>query len=155
MKQRPARLGRPPDTNSADTRKRILDTARAAFARRGYEASTNRTLGADAGITAGALYHYFGSKFDLYLAVHEDVQERVYERFHVAIDGMETFREQIETVLDVAHEMNREDPTLAQFLESARIDMRRHPELADGLRRAATERRSLLRRMVEFGERTG
>ena len=39
------RLGRPPDTDSADTRRRILDIARLAFAQRGYGAATNRNLG--------------------------------------------------------------------------------------------------------------
>ena len=149
------RLGRPPSTNSADTKRRILDTARAAFATRGYEASTNRTLGADAGITAGALYHYFGSKFDLYLAVHQDVQERVYERFNDAVANGRTFRDMVEAVLDTAHRMNLEDPTLAQFLGSVRVDMRRHPELHDALRHTAEARQSFLERMIAVGERTG
>jgi AcrR family transcriptional regulator len=155
MSRTTSRLGRPPATNSADTRRRILDTARAAFAQRGYEASTNRTLGTDAGITAGALYHYFGSKFDLYCAVHQDVQERVYERFNAAIADAETFREQIEAVLDTAHEMNRDDPTLAQFLGSVRVDMRRHPELREALRDSRMTRESFLDGMVRTGERTG
>ena len=155
MARQTPRLGRPPSTNSADTRQRILDAARAAFALRGYEASTNRTLGTDAGITAGALYHYFGSKFDLYLAVHEDVQERVYTRFNKAIDGVATFREQIEAVLDSAHEMNKEDPTLAQFLGSVRVDMRRHPELGEALRPSAAVRQAFYDRMVNLGESTG
>ena len=149
------RLGRPPSTSSADTKRRILDTARAAFASRGYEASTNRTLGADAGITAGALYHYFGSKFDLYLAVHEDVQERVFRRFTDAVGREVTFRDQLEAVLDTAHQMNLEDPTLAQFLGSVRVDMRRHPELQEALRHSADAFRSFFERLVAFGEKTG
>jgi AcrR family transcriptional regulator len=149
------RLGRPPSTSSVDTKRRILDTARAAFATRGYEASTNRTLGTEAGITAGALYHYFGSKFDLYLAVHQDVQERVYKRFNDAVAAETTFRDQIDAVLDTAHRMNIEDPTLAQFLGSVRVDMRRHPELDEALRHSAEARQSFFDRMVEVGEQTG
>jgi AcrR family transcriptional regulator len=149
------RLGRPPATNSADTKRRILDTARAAFATRGYEASTNRTLGADAGITAGALYHYFGSKFDLYLAVYHDVQERVDARFDDAVAREATFRDQIEAVLDTAQQMNIEDPTLARFLGSVRVDMRRHPELHEALRHTTEARQNFLDRMMEVGETTG
>jgi AcrR family transcriptional regulator len=149
------RLGRPPATSSADTKRRILDTARAAFATRGYEASTNRTLGAEAGITAGALYHYFGSKFDLYLAVYHDVQERVARRFDDAVARESTFRDQIEAVLDTAQQMNIEDPTLARFLGSVRVDMRRHPELRDALRHTTGGRRDFLDRMMRVGERTG
>jgi AcrR family transcriptional regulator len=149
------RLGRPPATNSADTKRRILDTARAAFATHGYEASTNRTLGADAGITAAALYHYFGSKIDLYLAVYHDVQERVSERFDDAVAREATFRDQIEAVLDTARQMNIEDPTLARFLGSVRVDMRRHPELHEALRHTTEARQNFLDRMVEVGEKTG
>jgi len=152
---RSPRLGRPPSTNSADTRQRILDTARTAFATRGYESATNRTLGAEAGITAGALYHYFGSKFDLYLAVYDDVQEQVYRRFNEAVEEPATFRDQIEAVLDVAHQMNIEDPTLAQFLGSVRVDMRRHPELDVALRESTAARQRFFDRMVAVGEQTG
>jgi AcrR family transcriptional regulator len=155
MARRSPRLGRPPSTNSADTRQRIIDAARTAFAQRGYEASTNRTLGMDAGITAGALYHYFGSKFDLYLAVHEDVQERVLARFVKVVEGLTTFRDQVEAVLDSAHEMNKEDPTLAQFLGSVRVDMRRHPELGAALRSSAATRQAFYDRMVDLGQSTG
>lgn len=40
----------------------ILDTARALFARRGFEATTMRDIADEAGIQAGNLYRYFPSK---------------------------------------------------------------------------------------------
>ena len=143
------RLGRPPDTDSADTRRRILDIARLAFAQRGYGAATNRNLGTEAGITAGAIYHYFGSKLDLYIAVHDDVQERVYTRFNDAVSGPTTFRAKLEAVLDEAHVMNDEDPTLAQFLGALRVDMRRHDELAQGAVAQRAAAPTVLRRIVD------
>ncbi len=149
------RLGRPPATDSAETRQRILDIARLSFAQRGYDAATNRNLGAEAGLTAGAIYHYFGSKLDLYIAVHDDVQAHVYERFNAAVDRASTFRAQIEAVLDEAHEMNEEDPTLAQFLGALRVDMRRNDELNTALRNARLPRENFLERMIEVGIATG
>jgi AcrR family transcriptional regulator len=149
------RLGRPPATDSADTRQRILDIARIAFAARGYDASTNRSLGADAGITAGAIYHYFGSKLDLYIAVHDDVQERVYSQFGDAIDEPPTFRAKIEAVLEAAHEMNKQDPSLAQFLGALRVDMRRNPELKKALQHTAAAREAFFDRIVDHGVATG
>jgi AcrR family transcriptional regulator len=149
------RLGRPPDTDSADTRRRILDIARLAFAERGYGAATNRNLGAEAGITAGAIYHYFGSKLDLYLAVHDDVQERVLARFATAVSAPSTFRGQLEAVLDEAHLMNDEDPTLAQFLGALRVDMRRHDELRQALYPSAVSRQQFFDRIVDTGVETG
>ncbi|MEO5902182.1 MAG: TetR/AcrR family transcriptional regulator [Ilumatobacteraceae bacterium] len=149
------RLGRPPATDSAETRRRILDVARLAFAARGYSAATNRNLGAEAGLTSGAIYHYFGSKLDLYLAVHDDAQERVYSRFTEAIGRADTFRGKIEAVLDEAHEMNREDPTLAQFLGSLRVDTRRDPELRKAFAKSASYRADFFGGIVEVGVASG
>lgn len=149
------RLGRPPSTDSAETRQRILDIARLAFASRGYDAATNRSLGSEAGLTAGAIYHYFGSKLDLYIAVHDDVQARVYARFNLAVDRSQTFIGQLSAVLDEAHAMNDEDPTLAQFLGALRVDMRRNTDLKKALQKQALLRQQFFDRIVETGVETG
>lgn len=129
------RLGRPPASNSAETRSRILDAARACFSELGYEATTNRALAARAGITTGAIYHYFDSKLDTYVAVHDEVRRTVYERWALAVaragDGL---LDRIEAVLEEAHRLNVEDPSLARFLGAVRIDVRRHPELREALK---------------------
>lgn len=56
------RLGTP------DTRGAILAAARAAFAERGFDRTTNRAIAAAAGVTPGLVHHFFGSKEDLFLA---------------------------------------------------------------------------------------
>jgi AcrR family transcriptional regulator len=150
-----SRLGRPPATDSAETRRRILTIARAAFAARGYESATNRNVGREAGLTAGAIYHYFGSKQDLYVAVHDDVQERVFARFATAVEHAGTFRGQMEAVLDEAHEMNKEDPTLAQFLGALRVDMSRNPGLKKSLQKHSRRRQEFFDRIVDLGVATG
>jgi AcrR family transcriptional regulator len=50
-----------------DTRSRILDAARAAFAKQGYRA-TIRQIAADASVDPALVLHYFGAKESLYLA---------------------------------------------------------------------------------------
>lgn len=152
---RPPRLGRPRAGDSAATRQRILDRARAAFAEVGYGAATNKNLAAAAGVTTGALYHYFTSKFDLYKAVHEDAQTKVYARFDAAISSRDTFIGCIEAVLDEAHELNRTDPTLARLLGSVRVDVRRHPELRGALSRDTENRMRFFESIVDIGIRTG
>ena len=149
------RLGRPPATDSADTRRRILDLARQAFATLGYEAATNRNLGAEANLTAGALYYYFGSKLDLYLAVYDDAQERVYAQFTSALSGPTTFRGKFEAVLEAAHEMNKQDPSLARFLGAMRVDARRNPELGAALKHTSARRESFFDQIVDVGVETG
>lgn len=149
------RLGRPPATDSADTRRRILDIARASFAAGGYDGSTNRDLAAEVGLTAGALYHYFGSKLDLYLAVHDDLQQRVYGQFNEATDGADGFLGKFEAVLDTAHMLNKEDPTMAAFLGVVRTDMRRHPEIQAQLGEHSHRRDEFFVRLVDAGVASG
>ncbi len=147
----PKRLGRPPATDSADTRRRILDIARTSFAAGGYDASTNRGLAAEIGLTAGALYHHFGSKLDLYIAVHDDVQQRIYGRFNHATDRTNGFIGKFEAVLDTAHQLNKEDPSLAAFLGAVRTDMRRHPEILEMLGEHSDRRDDFFVRLVDAG----
>ena len=92
------RRGRPPATDSADTRQAIFDNARRLFAERGYGAVTNKDVAEAAGITTGALYHYVDSKLDLYVAVHRDMQRRVYGRFVEAVEASDTFLGQLDIV---------------------------------------------------------
>lgn len=149
------RVGRPKDTDSAETRQRILDVARAAFASGGYDASTNRDLAAEVGITAGALYYYYPSKLDLYLAVHEDVQQRIYADFNEAADRANGFLATFDAVLDVAHDLNAKDPTLAAFIGATRSDMRRHPEIAAALKGHAERRDAFFVRLIDAGVDSG
>jgi AcrR family transcriptional regulator len=149
------RRGRPPATDSADTRRAILDSARRMFAERGYGAVTNRDVAASAGITTGALYHYVESKLDLYLAVHRDMQQRVYGRFISAVDGADTFIGQLERVLEAAHDLNEEDHTLALFVGAVRTDMHRFPEVAERLSASVDQRDRFFLGIVDAGVETG
>lgn len=149
------RLGRPPATDSGDTKRRILDIAREMFSVHGYEVATNRDIAAAAGITSGALYHYFGSKLDLYLAVHEDVQAGVYESFSNATMNLETFTEMFLAVLEVAHDMNENDPSVARFVGAVRVDAQRHPEMAAALLPRSEQREVFLTRLIDIGVKTG
>ena len=54
--------------NAADSRERLLAAAGALFAERGYEATTVREIGQQAGVDPTLIARYFGSKAALYLA---------------------------------------------------------------------------------------
>ncbi len=153
--QRTRRRGRPPATDSADTWRSIIDNARRLFAVRGYGGVTNKELAAASGITTAALYHYVESKLDLYVAVHRDMQQRVYGRFVEAVEASETFLGQFEGLLEAAHVMNVEDHTLALFVGTVRSDMRRFPEIADRLARADAARDDFFVGIVDTGVATG
>jgi len=56
------RRGRPPRTESADTRDRILAAAREQFSERGYEKTSVRAIAKAAGVDSALVHHYFGTK---------------------------------------------------------------------------------------------
>lgn len=53
------------------TRGRILASARGAFARGGYEATSVRSIAAEAGVDQALVHRYFGTKQQLFLAALE------------------------------------------------------------------------------------
>ncbi|MDX2380606.1 MAG: TetR/AcrR family transcriptional regulator [Acidimicrobiia bacterium] len=149
------RRGRPPASDSADTRRAILDNARRLFCDGGYSGVTNKDLAEAAGITTGALYHYVDSKLDLYVMVDIDSQRFIYDRFRDAVRGCATFLEMFDKVLDAAAEMHEEDPSLTRFVGTVRADIRYHPEIADRLASQAREREEFFFGLVEVGIATG
>jgi AcrR family transcriptional regulator len=150
-----ARIGRPPDTDPAETRRRILDAARHEFAHRGFAAATNRSIAARARLTTGAVYHHYASKAELYLAVHTDAHDRVYARFTDSVRDRHSFVEMVDAVLDVAADMNLEDPTLATFIGASRVDRRRDPDLAVVLPDDRVRRARFFRGLLDAGARSG
>jgi AcrR family transcriptional regulator len=63
---------------------RLIETATHQFELAGYEAVNVVELASKASVTTGALYHHFGSKLGLYLAVREDIEKRIVERMEGA-----------------------------------------------------------------------
>ena len=65
------RRGRPPRTESGDTRDRILTTAREEFSERGYEKTSVRGIAKSAGVDPALVHHYFGTKEQVFEAAIE------------------------------------------------------------------------------------
>ncbi|MBQ0891273.1 TetR family transcriptional regulator [Streptomyces sp. RM72] len=65
------RRGRPPRTESGDTRDRILTTAREEFSERGYEKTSVRGIAKAAGVDPALVHHYFGTKEQVFEAAIE------------------------------------------------------------------------------------
>ncbi|MCW2545275.1 MAG: transcriptional regulator, TetR family [Frankiales bacterium] len=63
-----------PSTRSAGTRSALLEAAREVFAGSGFAEASIADVVAKAGASVGSLYHHFGGKAELYLAVFDDYQ---------------------------------------------------------------------------------
>ncbi|WP_322754223.1 TetR/AcrR family transcriptional regulator [Frankia sp. Cas3] len=150
------RLGRPPASNAAETRQRIITTAAEMFAINGYGRTTNKDVALRAGITTGALYYYFDSKLAMYLTVYWELAALVNERLNSAMHEESTFSGKFRAVMEAVYQMNREDPSIARFLGTARVDRMRHEELRSAIPHSPGEGANLVAPMVdagiEFGE---
>lgn len=149
------KLGRPRDVDSATTRNNLLEVARRIFARDGYGATTNRSIADEAGITTAAIYHYFPSKAELYAAVYEVVQHKVYDRFELSLTKPGSLKKRFSWTLDAAVELNRSDSSIAGFIVTVPSELQRHPELVDLVLSIRTRTATFLNRLVADAEAAG
>src|SRR5436190_17801750 len=67
-----------PNKRGLRSRERVLDAAERVMAEDGFEAATVARVVAEAGIPMSSVYHYFGSKDGIVLAVMERGAERFF-----------------------------------------------------------------------------
>ena len=65
-----------------DTRRKLIEAARLAFAEKGYAAASMDDITASVGLTRGALYHSFGDKKGLLQAVVDQIDTEMASRAH-------------------------------------------------------------------------
>jgi len=71
----------PKHEQSSDRQMRILDAAERCFVRSGFHRTTMQDVAAEAGMSPGNLYRYFGSKDAIVLALAERDRARIWEDF--------------------------------------------------------------------------
>ncbi len=81
------------------TREVLLQSAREVFAESGYAAASIADVVRRADASVGSLYHHFGGKADVYLALYEDYQARQEERAAAAVRAARSTDEQDPTSL--------------------------------------------------------
>jgi AcrR family transcriptional regulator len=69
------------DKETAETRRRLLETAAKVFAEHGFAAATIRMIAGRARVNVAAVNYHYGSKDGLYREVLRDVRRLAYERY--------------------------------------------------------------------------
>jgi AcrR family transcriptional regulator len=69
------------DSHREARRSQIVDGARRAFARHGYEGATVPVLEGEIGLSRGAIFSYFPSKLDLFEALAREDREQILRRW--------------------------------------------------------------------------
>ncbi|MGB9223841.1 TetR/AcrR family transcriptional regulator [Mycobacterium sp.] len=67
------------------TQQRILDAATDVFATRGFNAATMADVVTGSGASIGSIYHHFGGKSELFLAIFEQMADAVDRRIDAAM----------------------------------------------------------------------
>ena len=102
-----------PDRGEA-TRDALLAAARALFAEHGYAGVGTEEVVRRAGVTRGALYHYFRDKQDLFRAVFEQTEAEIMQTIIARVEGltdpMEELAVGVRAFLDAC-----DDPTLMRI----------------------------------------
>ena len=87
---------------AATTRGALLDSAREVFTGSGFAEASIAEVVTRAGASVGSLYHHFGGKAELYLALFEDYQQRQEARAACAVREARTAGESDPVALFVA-----------------------------------------------------
>jgi AcrR family transcriptional regulator len=84
--ERPAPGGRK-WASSGDTRRKVVEGAVEVFSERGYTEATVSDVVARSGVSTGSIYHHFGGKGELFLAIWEELTRVVEGRMDAALEA--------------------------------------------------------------------
>lgn len=124
------RPGRPPGTNAADTRKRIINAARGVFSEVGYDAATFEEIAVRAGLTRPAINHYFHNKRILFREVVAETHGTVMETSAELARQQDSLLAQIGLFMALVIQADP-DRTAARFMVTAVLESRRRPDLLE------------------------
>ncbi|MCW2553239.1 MAG: transcriptional regulator, TetR family [Mycobacterium sp.] len=122
------RRGRPVNSDSTETRNRILKASRQVINERGYQAATFQAIAVAAGLSRPTLHYYFAAREQIYQALVAGTSETVAELV-AAARRQSTLVEQISALVTAIHEADLRDRSQIAFLVSARLESTRNPEL--------------------------
>lgn len=143
------KLGRPADTDSSDTRQRIVECAQEVFAAEGFEGTTNKDIALRAGISSAALYHYFPSKSDLYVAVCSSITDVFVEVFARAEASSPTLERRLTALFAEVGAMGASSPSIVGFITGISAVVKRHPEVSMGTDALGAQFRKMTLHLVE------
>ncbi|QKW35984.1 TetR/AcrR family transcriptional regulator [Actinomadura sp. NAK00032] len=132
---------------------RLLAVATRMFADKGFENTSVQEIVNAAGVTKGAMYHYFGSKDDLLYEIYHRLLGLQMSRLEQIADGPGTAEERLRAAaVDVLNTSFRYLDDFTVFFRSTHLLPRDRREAVRAERRRYHER---FRDLVEEGQRAG
>jgi len=102
---------------TSEKRRRILDGALRAFARKGFYNTKVSEIASEAGVADGTIYLYFKNKDDLLISLFEDRMEWVNDRLTTELESVGgTVVERLEAFVHLHFMLVEEQRDLAEFI---------------------------------------
>jgi TetR/AcrR family fatty acid metabolism transcriptional regulator len=105
-----------PAAAQVEKRRRIMEAAVRAFARKGYHACRVGEIAEEAGVAYGLVYHYFGSKEEVLESIFRDTWTQMLARIKEVAESGEPANEQVRKVTALVLRTWRRDPDLVRVL---------------------------------------
>lgn len=98
----------------------LLTAAMSKFAKNGYKKTTTDEIILEAEISKGLLFHYFGTKKDLYLFLFEYANTKIMQEYYAQIDIKERdILERLRNMFLLKFKLTNEYPSIFDFIASA------------------------------------
>lgn len=107
---------------SGDTRERMLEVAETRFAQKGYDGAHLESIASEVGVRKTALYYYFDSKEELYIAVLERMLLEFERAIADALERRESPQEQALHLADAINDLLGSRPNYSQILIRIFVD---------------------------------
>ncbi|HYG60769.1 MAG TPA: TetR/AcrR family transcriptional regulator [Symbiobacteriaceae bacterium] len=146
------------DQHKEQRREQILEAAGRCFARQGYAQTSMQEILRESGLSAGAVYSYYQSKQDLYMALMERNLETDLRRFAAELEREGTPWERLRRLVEL-YMANFADPAQTEFLQLYLLEFLpaspSNPPLAAALRRRNQRLQALFSQVLQEGVAKG
>jgi AcrR family transcriptional regulator len=140
------------------TRQGLLDAALHVFCRKGYAETRLEDVAEEAKVTRGAIYHHFGGKEELYLALVEERFSRALQMLQEIMQQPDAPLKKIRTLMVRSLEYLEEDPDYRIVQELILFKTAYVPELAQSMQQKVKNTRDFvtyLAHLVKLGQEEG
>jgi TetR/AcrR family transcriptional regulator len=141
--------------DAAGTRRRIVEAATAEFAGKGYDGARVDAIAQRAGVNKNLIYHYFGSKEQLFIAVMEEMY--LLMRAHhkeLELKQLEP-RTAMAALVRATFQLFVEHPEVISLLNSENLHRARHVKKSQAIQSLYNPLLAALHEILERGEAAG
>lgn len=135
---------------AAKTRQDLLNASLSILSRQGFEATRLEDIAEAAGVTRGAIYHHFGSKAELFLALIEEASSQGGQVVEQAIQSGGTFLEITRQVLVRTMELLETNHRFREVMALSLFKAGGSPELAELTRQRYEQARTQVDQIAGF-----